>query len=193
MHFEHGILGQTGYGKTYLMNSLLRVFSRVIVIDPQDEFKNYPAVYSVTDFRHAIDRESVFRLAVQLEHIEHYTHIFSDIYNHIHNIVLAADEISLFAPTYRSDHWLKQIAQRGRKRNISLIWTTQRPANVSRDITSQALAITAFRLLEPRDVVYLSSKWKSKEGEKTLANLSKYKYLTVRGDKADLKKFYKKS
>lgn len=190
MHIEHGFIGQTGYGKTYFMRSLLRTQKRVIVIDPQAEFSSYPTVFSIKDFRDAINNETVFRLAVMLEDLEDYDVIFKIIYKHIQNVSVAVDEISLFAPTAKCNYWLKAIAQRGRIKKINLLWTTQRPANVSRDISSQAHVITAFRLLEPRDVSYLATKWRNKEGERILSQLPKYRSILVRGENQDLIDFY---
>lgn len=189
-HFEHGIIGQTGYGKTFFSKKLLKRFNRVIVADPQYEFPDMLQAQTLKHFINIISGQSVFRVAAAFEQLEQYTNLFRLVYKNIKNVVLLVDEISLFAPTYKSDYWLKQIAQRGRAKNISLIWTTQRPANVSRDITSQALAITAFRLTEIRDISYLSSQWRSKQGEQILTSLPKYKNKLVRGDLHDVKEFY---
>lgn len=72
------------------------------------------------------------------------------------NIMLVVDEVDLFDSPFSSDPSFKRIIHLGRHYKIELITTSRRPANISRDITSQTAEFYIYKVTEKRDLDYFS-------------------------------------
>lgn len=181
-HFIAGIIGTTGYGKTVLVREITRQFRRVIFLDVLDEYDNAVPVLSVPDFVEYIplDDGGDLRLAVRLEKTEDYQYIFRAL-KYFRDIVLVVEEANIFSSPYITDDGLRELIFRGRRRGINIIWTSQRPASVGRDLTSQSTVLVAFRLLEPRDLDYLPREWRSPERARELTELPRFHFRVLRG------------
>jgi len=189
-HFQLGILGVTGSGKSYLTQEIIKHInaSRSIVIDDLMQITpdNYQRVHSLDEFIFQLLEKDQFKIIVSLEDDSEYYDIFAIIW-HLNNLVLTIDELSLFCDPYSIPESLRNITQRGRLKNISLIWNTQRPANISRNISTQTEFVVSFKLYEFADLSYFQL---NKNKIEKIINLDKnnYEYVIARGDETDITK-----
>lgn len=186
-HAVIGIVGQTEYGKTYLTRKIVRRVDRLIIIDPKAEFNK--GVFVKDDMPDVVDAMSnkKFRIAAQFDSIDEYELLFIAL-KEFSNYTLVIDETSLFCSAYICNEDIRQIVQIiGSKQSINIVWNAQRPANISRDISSQSHVVISFRVLESADSKYFAAHWRSGKGENELANLQVGEFRIVRGDKETLK------
>ena len=190
-HSVIGIVGQSEYGKTYLTNKIIKRLERVVVIDPKAEFSESFFVKDEVEEVIANLLNDKFRLSAQFDSIKEYELLFVALKS-FKNYTLVFDEISLFCSSYSCNEDIRQIVQIvGSKNAINVIWNAQRPANVSRDISSQTHAVISFRVLESADSKYFMSYWRKGQGEQVLTQLKVGEYRLVRGDKETLEKSIK--
>ncbi len=180
--FQLGIIGVTNSGKTYLttkiINNLRDKYNKIIIIDDLNQIndENFKVCTCLEDFVRSIVNKAKFHIILRFESGD-YTDAFKIIWI-IRNCLLIIDELSLFCDVHTIPESLRHIAQRGRLKNISLIWNTQRPANISRNITSQTEFIIAFKLTEINDLRYF---WIDKKRFQLLNNLEQGEYIILRG------------
>lgn len=158
-----GIVGQTGYGKTYLTLQMMKHFPRVIVFDLSDD-ADYDSLREVNSYREMIDivaREKRFKIVCRFDHMPtDYNIAARMLYDIGHrnfnaaNVLLVIDEISLVTPNQSMPSSWADIFQRGRRRNIGLLWNTQRPALVHRTVTAMSWDLIVLRTDEMRDAEY---------------------------------------
>ena len=182
-HIILGLVGQTEYGKTYRTKIIVKAARRVVVIDPKGEFNEdffiKSSVGSVVDSM----LKDEFRVSAQFRELPDYELLFIAL-KEFRDYTLVVEELSLFCSAQSTNEDLRQIVQIvGSKQGINFIWNAQRPANISRDISSQSHVVLSFRVLEAADSNYFSKKWRSREGEEELARLGVGDYRIVRGDK----------
>ena len=70
--------------------------------------------------------------------------------------VLLEDEVDLLAPQGVATVEVRTLHRRSRHVGLSIVSATQRPANVSREVSAQATQIVAHYLSEPRDRDYMT-------------------------------------
>lgn len=71
------------------------------------------------------------------------------------NMLFVVDEVDLFCSPSRIPDALSDCVSLGRHSCLDMLFLARRPAEVHREITSQADWIRAFKTTEPRDLVYL--------------------------------------
>lgn len=190
-HAVIGIVGQSEYGKTYFTKKITAQLKRIIVVDPKSEFDEGFFVKSeMVEVVQAMFK-SEFRISAQFDKVDDYDLLFIAI-KEFENFTLVIDEASLFCSASFTNEDLRQIVQIiGSKKCINVIWNAQRPANVSRDITSQTHVVLSFRVLESADSRYFTSYWRRGQGEKELTELPVGEFRIVRGDKETFDKLMK--
>lgn len=70
--------------------------------------------------------------------------------------VLLMDEIDLVAPPQTSRREIRTIFRRSRHVGLSVVATTQRPENVSREVSAQSQHVLCMNLVEPRALEYMA-------------------------------------
>lgn len=190
--FQLGILGVTRSGKSYLTESIIYHLSetcnRIIIIDDlnQIDIEGFTVCYSLQDFIYNLINQYDFHLIVHLHDDSEYYDIFALIWR-LNNLILVIDELSLFCDPFNLPESLRHLTQRGRLKNISLIWNTQRPANISRNISSQNEFIISFVLYEMSDLKYFYFDKANVDRIRQLS-LEKHQYSLLRGSKKELTK-----
>ena len=181
-HAIIGLVGQTEYGKTYRTKIIVKSARRVVVIDPKGEFnEDFFIKTTIPDVVESM-LKTEFRISAQFREISDYELLFIAL-KEFSDYTLVCEELSLFCSAQSTNEDLRQIVQIvGSKQAINFIWNAQRPANVSRDISSQSHVVISFRVLEAADSKYFSSKWRSREGEQELSLLGVGDFRIVRGD-----------
>lgn len=160
--FQLGILGVTNTGKSYLTNRIVehlsKTIDRIIIIDDLNQISvnGFTICESLNHFIQSIVDKKKFKLILRFNEIEldSYFDVFKIVWLFLDNSLVVIDEISILCTSYNIDTNLKNISQRGRLKNISFIYNTQRPANISRNISTQTEFIISFRLNELADLKY---------------------------------------
>ena len=70
--------------------------------------------------------------------------------------VVLVDEVDLVAPAASAKEEVRTLYRRSRHVGLSVVSLTQRPANVSREVTAQSVQAFALHLSEPRDRDYMA-------------------------------------
>ena len=153
------VFGQKGHGKTTWIRTYLDENPEPLYFIC-DHFKEYDAPYyysSIKEFlqitKHDIlelwkRKNVVFRGKIDFDE-------FFWLCTKVQNCVAVFDEIDLMGTYIQKNHPLYEIIHYGRHLNVGIISASRRPANVSRNLTSQADEIITFRIQEPRDLKYL--------------------------------------
>jgi len=189
-----GIVGMTGTGKTTKLVEIVNNIDnhRMIAIDDLDELahrglKGFFTAYNIDDFIFMLSNKRKFKIRCHFEHLDDYQKIFDIVWN-LNNLVLIIDEINLHSDRYNISENLNNIVKRGRIKNISLIYNSQRPTDINREITSQSEFLISFRIQEPRDVSYFPKTFRSDVDKiKMLENLAVGEFVFIRGDNELLK------
>ena len=76
----------------------------------------------------------------------------------VRDVVFAVDEMWHYCQPGWLPEPLRFMVRAGRHRGITLVYTAQFPANVSRDLTAASTDLRVFRLIEPRDLKSLQGR-----------------------------------
>ena len=154
------IIGKTGSGKSYFACYLIHKFAikvPVLVLDAKDEYqieeaskdwlKMQKGVVKVKDIEYK--NQTIDDRAVICEYL------CQNAFNR-GNICLVLEEVGEYIPKYgrlydTMPHFAKYLTQ-GRKRNCSLICTSQRTQDLHTSILSQSEHIFCFNLASPHDL-----------------------------------------
>lgn len=170
------VLGKSGSGKTTLTRSLIGEMRRVVIIDPMDQFPDAPAL-TVSGLHHEIATLPLrqdYRARLIITGVPAFDYV-ARLVLWRGDLTLLVDEVDIFA----SSPMLREIVMRGRHARVNLIATSRRPAEVPRDLTSQASELYSFRQAEPRDLDYLRKYFGSSVTDQ-LPTLSEFSYLRYR-------------
>lgn len=151
------ILGQRGKGKSFLAKRLIsQITNKVFIYDPLNEYDagDYCGDNFETLFNFVECQSSVIRFSSDNDNdFDRFCRVF---YETQSDAYLICDEVDKFAHAKFCPPYFKKIIRYGRHKNQGIIGIARRPANVSRDLTSQASLIVSFKQHEPRDVSYLA-------------------------------------
>lgn len=161
------ILGRKGSGKTYLARQMINKAPRLIVFDPQRQFTDcgvviedrlslaeYIAAISGGDFR--IIYQPVFDVRGDEDLIQVEFSFICRCVGRMSSLVFVIDE---FDRCIGRDYTMKNLIQTGRHAGISIIATTIRYTDATRDFTAQADAVISFQCTEPGDVRYFRDRF----------------------------------
>lgn len=165
------IVGVRGCGKSTLTNLLASQsdYDRKIVFDPMSEWNSPLTVHSFEEFseiwkKHFDDpnftivvrfgfgasREQISGITDQIVRTLYYTGQHLD-----RATALIFEEAQFFFPQSYTTPTMDSLITTGRHARLSVIANTQRPANVSKNLISQADRLFVGRLYEKNDLVYL--------------------------------------
>jgi DNA helicase HerA-like ATPase len=152
------VFGIRGMGKTTLARQLVAGEARMLAYDPFGEHDALALDWSTClDYldAHRLER---FRVAVTEGGHEHeFCALAWELAEHCGGLTVVLEEADLVARPMVEPEFFRQVVARGRHREISIVSTSQRPAQVSRLLTSQAAEVYCFRTHEPADVRHLRS------------------------------------
>ena len=183
------IIGHKGYGKTTLTNALMLLNSKpTIIADPRFQYEKNDrrlTFKSVSKFRSWITKSSNYR-AFKHYKLELIVNAFDDTFEELAEIVskmkditFVVDEIDMFFDTRTSNKsFMYKLVHYGRHNEIDLITTSRRPANISRNLTSQTDIFYFSRLREPHDKKYIKDAVGS-EFVEVVENLEKFEFLKI--------------
>ena len=160
-------------GKTSLARILSRDYKRLMIIDPLSEYAD--TVFTPTAYDALIYLKNNPNFRISTEDNDDLDNFLKLVWS-TENLCLHIEEIDMFADSRVMPFDLGNIIKRGRHRNISLICTSRRPAEVNRLLTSQASDIYIFNTTEPKDCQYIES-YTSSELKDTIQNLEKLTFI----------------
>lgn len=187
-----GIVGNTGSGKTVftkkLFQNLKNSYKRIIIVDDLHQFYEFDYSTDIKTFVDSINGKKKFVERVSFENFSDYDKLFFVIWSFIPNSLVIIDELALFCDSYNVSNNLRNIFQRGRPRGISVIWNTQRLANVNVNLVSQVDFLISF---QSRDILQFSRYFGLSISQvKKLVTVERYKPYLIIGDQQS---FYQKT
>jgi len=182
------VIGHKGYGKTALTEALTLLNDKpAIIADPRFQYecevKRRIEFKSVGEFRKWIHVTANFRDFYKYK-LELVVHAFDDTFQELGELVykmksltFVVDEVDMFFDTRAtSKNSLYKIIHYGRHSQIDLISTSRRPANISRNLTSQTDLFYFSKLREPTDKKYIKDAI-GLEYVNVVENLDKFSFL----------------
>lgn len=162
------ILGKKGSGKSVMARHYATGKRRLIVYDPMRQFTALGVVVSrAVDLAHYLraNGHGIFRVIYQPyvgqredDFVKEEFKNACKLVSCMKNIYFMVDEIdNCLDPRDRDNGPFKNMIQRGRHDQISLITTTIRYTDVQRNLTAQADLIICFHTHEPADVQYFKA------------------------------------
>jgi hypothetical protein len=164
----------------------LRPVSRVIVFDTlgQYDLTGYIYIHQPGDLKMILRErlKSSFRVMYQPKEgaLEKHFEAVTQIVIACGSMIYAVDEVDRFCSASWLPEGLKDLVNYGRHRKVSCLFTSRRPAQVARELTSQCSEFRLFRTTEPRDLSYYSD-CIGIASEK-LSGLEQFSYLLWRDD-----------
>ncbi len=191
------LIGHKGHGKTAFSEKLIIHLNKpTIIADPRGQYNPDVArrlhFTSVGLFRKWISSNYRDFIAYKLECI---VNCHDDDFEELTNLVskmkkvtFLIDEVDMFFDT-RADkkHPLYKLVHYGRHNEIDIVSTSRRPANISRNLTSQTDTFYLSKITEPVDTKYFKMRYGQAIIER-LQSLKKFEFLKVEEDKIDLVK-----
>lgn len=183
------IMGRRGCGKSHLARKIQTIWPRRVIIDTLNEyseqdFPNAETVFTFHDFseklkQYKTENRQAFVLIFQFDiestmNDQEFDHILRLCY-YFGNMQIVIEEVQNFATPHLLPHWLKQCLFTGRHQHISLLFTTQRPAMLNKNILSQCAHVFCGQLIETNDIIYVSGFFK-KDGQK-LTSMAERRFL----------------
>lgn len=132
------VCGMKGTGKSTLEKvGLLPQYRKVLVFDPNDEFREFPQYVPKTDNPMELDA------------------VAKKVWNE-GNMVLVVSEAELYLPVAKPlPPNIFKVITRGRHRNVGLIVDTRRVANLNKTVFGLSEHVFIFRHFSPTDYRYL--------------------------------------
>lgn len=162
------ILGKKGSGKSVMARHYVKDRRRLVVYDPMRQFSDLGVVvrssHDLVVYLRSACRGS-FRVVYQPEigfrqddFVKTEFRAVCRAVSCLKNIFFMVDEIdNCLSPRDQENGFFKNIIQRGRHDQISLVTTTIRYTDVQRNMTAQADIVICFHTHEPADVKYFKA------------------------------------
>jgi len=184
------IIGHKGYGKTKLTELLVLLNEKpTIIADPRYQYepKEYRRHFkNVGHFRKYIlnnnNRREFYRCKLELVvnglDEESFEELAQIVYK-MKRISFLIDEVDMFAPpTMNNKKTFYKLIHYGRHLEIDFFTTSRRPANISRNLTSQTDVTIFSRVREPNDKKYLKA-YLGEQYVKVAQSLEKFSFLVI--------------
>jgi len=179
------ILGTTGCGKTILSRKVQSAWSRQVVIDPMAEYDDGEVFLDFSKFAERLkilkaENSKKFRLIFRFnpEKSAADEATFNAILRvcfYFRNIQIIVEEVQLLTSSHQLPDWMKTCVFVGRHNGISMIFVTQRPARLHKDLLSQCQHVFVGQLHDKNDLNYISNF--VGENSETISNLKSGKFV----------------
>ena len=147
------IFGKRGSGKSTLAKKFLHGKPRVIVFDALGEYDG-ERFDNLGELLARIRNRARFSVVYRPRDARAEFPWLARIAYEVGSLCLVAEEISWAISPAKMPVEIETLIRYGRHRDVELIGISRRPAEVNRDLTSNANEIYIFRTHEPRDVDY---------------------------------------
>jgi hypothetical protein len=176
-----GVVGRKGSGKSTLAKRILEHSPRVFVFDNMGEHNWVPNTFrdlnDADEFLAWADMQEAFAGRYIPE--DDISRDFADLATIAYqqgNLLLAVEEIPLLCSASHIPPELGRLVRLGRHKCVSMLWTAQRMAEVSRTLTAMTDYFVLFAASEPRDVDAIRDRCGAEVAEKT-SSLGLHEFL----------------
>ena len=169
-------MGRKGCGKSTLTANLTKEYSRVIVVDTLNEYKNFIEV-NVGDLNYFMKNEK-FRLKIIPSNADHFDMIIMELCEYS-DYLLVVDEIGFWQDAASIPESFLNLVRFGRHNKIDMLFVSRRPSEFNRMVTSQGDEFYLFNTREPRDLEYLS-KYVSDSVADKVRDLDSFEFLVYK-------------
>ena len=161
-----GVFGRKGSGKSFLIKRELEQLERFLVWDAMGEYAHAEsgAGYSgarqwisLTDFAAELQAKGDYGREVFVLPREDFPRWCKMVYE-LGRAVAVIEETSRYTDPGPAFDALADLLDRGRHRQVDLIFASPRPVGIPRSFTQQADLLVVFRQTEPADVEYFTKK-----------------------------------
>lgn len=152
------VIGQRGSGKTYFTKYLISQFPKVLIIDPNHEYKGFGGVIpDIQTLLEILYYDRFQRLVFQPKHLnsEQMNYLCDRIYNYCWDCTVVIEEIRNWCNTRTIPPNMSVLVRLGRHKGIGFVGVSQRACHFHGDILSQAHHIISFRQEYVQDIEYL--------------------------------------
>ena len=152
-----GVIGQKGSGKSTLAHRVLERCARLFVFDMMGEHSWVPNTFrdleKADQFLAWAQTQEHFagRYVPNYELVDDFAELAGIVYD-LGEMLLAVEEIPLLCSASYIPPEMGRLVRLGRHRRVSLLWTAQRAAEVSRTLTAMTDVFLLFSSTEPRDL-----------------------------------------
>lgn len=164
------VMGQRGSGKSSYIKAVIPSFSRVLVWDPMSEYNDprFDRIEDLGDLYEYLakrkdsffqvvfspESDSLFDRVVKVfpESIEEYNSNFA-----ISGAMFVIEEVDIQANPRCISEGLSKLVRRGRHYEISLMFTTRRPAEMNRILDTQSNKFVCFKMIGANEYNYMRS------------------------------------
>lgn len=157
-----GIVGRKGSGKSTALQEVTCSQDRVVIFDVMAEHDSPNVFYSLESCLSYLNRhvrDVFFHCALRPRSQEEETlNALAGAVFRMGNVCFAVEEVPWFSTPTSQPEGLDLIARMGRHRQVDLVWTAQRMAEVSKRLTSATDVFVLFLMTEPRDLNALSDR-----------------------------------
>ena len=175
------VMGKRGSGKSYLVKQWCRQYERLLIYDPQGEYIDGVIIDDISELKNfwiKVYRKK-FRIIYRPIDAENEFEPICKLVWECHNITFIVEEVQSFCNPQSICYDFKALISKGRHRDIELIGVTQRPAEISKLLTSQAKRMCIFNVTDPNDIKYFTQTFGMEFIEK-LDQLQQYNYIVWR-------------
>ena len=172
------IMGKRGSGKSWLAKNMLRKYTRLFVYDPMGEYTDGVIVddfAELSSFWLKVYKGNFKIIYRPLDAEAEFPPICKLIWD-CQNITFLTEEVQTFCNPRSICTEFKAIIAKGRHRDIEFIGVTQRPAEISKLLTSQAKEMYIFTSSEPNDLQYFKDSLGQELVDK-IAELKEYEFV----------------
>lgn len=174
-------MGKRGTGKSYLVKQWCRQYKRLLVYDPQGEYTDGVIIDDLAELKKfwiKVYRKN-FRIIYRPIDAEGEFEPICRLVWECQNVTFIIEEVQSFCNPQSICYDFKALIAKGRHRDIELIGITQRPAEISKLLTSQTKRMCIFNVTDPNDVKYFTQTFGAEFIEK-LDQLQQYDYIVWR-------------
>lgn len=167
------VLGKRGSGKSTLAKKIQSIYPRVVIFDrlqeyPKESGANFHDVSTFEGFGAAVQHcvslqkfKIIFRFDVEATN---HDAVFNEALRVLYymgkecgGLCIVVEEAHNFASRHFLPQWFKECILTGRHKGLSIITTSQRPAEIHKTLLSQSHHIFCGMLHEKNDIAYLQS------------------------------------
>lgn len=191
------VIGHRGYGKTTLTQKLIIELDKpTIICDPRFQYENNSRrliFRKVSDFKRFITNDYItfkkykFECVVNVTNDEDFEILGKIVYK-MKKVCFLVDEVDMFCDARANkENIMNKLVHYGRHNEIDIITTSRRPANISRNLTSQTDIFYLSRMREPNDKKYVKHAI-GNEFVELIASLDRFSFLKVDDEQKEIVK-----
>lgn len=160
------IMGRRRCGKSYLAGKISSIFPRRVIFDTLGEYSGDYKTSSFLEFCEALKylKENKIENFVLVHQFDPESEIGQSEFNqmlrlcyYFGNIHIVIEECHIYSSPHFLPHWMKNCFLTGRHQGLSILVTTQRPAELNKTILSQCAHVFCGTLIEGNDIRYVSA------------------------------------